>query len=342
MPDKPLVSIIMSVYRVDAKFLEDSVQSILDQTYKYFEFIVIIDGAEKYITELLQAYSDKRIKLFSNNTNIGLTKSLNLALQKCKGKYIARMDADDVSLPSRIEKQVECFEANSFVNVLGCNVEYFGNIKGTSCYKHPKDRETQQINLFFANNGLAHISVMIRKSFFDKHHINYNERYIKAQDYGLWTICTVYSKLYCLEDVLVKYRIHKDQISCKTYDEQKKYENYVKIDQLNKLRILPSSNEVRLHLNFCDNYKLKVSDLRDLKTWISKLIVSNNNVDFFSKNKFSETLMTRFFFCSYGIYKNNKSLIALFNCFLVLTPSFLFKKMYNFVWGKSKRHQEIL
>jgi GT2 family glycosyltransferase len=112
-----IISVIMSTFNEKIDWVEKSIDSILNQTYKNLEFIIVLDNPDNYaLKELLTKYeaSDKRIKLIINNRNLGLVKSLNNALKHCNGKYIARMDADDISLPDRLSVQKKYLEENNY------------------------------------------------------------------------------------------------------------------------------------------------------------------------------------------------------------------------------------
>jgi glycosyltransferase involved in cell wall biosynthesis len=114
----PRISVVMSVYNGE-KYLRQAIESILQQTYTDFEFIIIDDGSTDSSREIIQSYDDKRIRLVINEQNIGLTKSLNKGIRLAKGEFIARMDADDISLPQRFEKQVAYLDSHPEVGVLG-------------------------------------------------------------------------------------------------------------------------------------------------------------------------------------------------------------------------------
>ena len=111
----PAISVIMSVFNAEDT-IEDCVKSILNQTFDSFELLIVNDASTDNTHKLLEKFSkkDKRIKIFTNSENIGLTKSLNFMLSKAKGKYIARQDADDISLPKRFEKQIEFIQSRKF------------------------------------------------------------------------------------------------------------------------------------------------------------------------------------------------------------------------------------
>ena len=116
----PLVSVIMSVYNTDLKLLDKAVRSILDQTYDILEFIIIDDECDEDCRRYINEIRDSRVVIIKNNRNIGLAASLNKGIELAKGKYIARMDADDYSFPERLYEQVSFMNMNSEADVLAC------------------------------------------------------------------------------------------------------------------------------------------------------------------------------------------------------------------------------
>jgi glycosyltransferase involved in cell wall biosynthesis len=128
MPKNPKLSVIMSVHNGE-KYLREAIESILNQTFTDFKFIIINDGSTDNSLAIIRSYDDKRIRILNNGTNIGLTKSLNKALKQAKGKYIARQDADDVSLPDRFEAQLKYFVQYPEVALLGTST-YIINQEG--------------------------------------------------------------------------------------------------------------------------------------------------------------------------------------------------------------------
>ena len=121
-----LISVIMSNYNTPEEYLREAIESILNQTYKNFEFIIIDDCSTDNSLEIIKSYNDERIVLIENEENIGLTKSINKGLAVAKGEYIARMDADDVSLPQRFEKQINYMNDHTELIVCGSSMELIG------------------------------------------------------------------------------------------------------------------------------------------------------------------------------------------------------------------------
>ena len=121
------ISVIMTVYKESKEELKESFESIINQTYKNIEFIIVIDNPkEQWRIDFIKSYNDSRVKLVVNKENLGLPLSLNKALKLVTGNYIARMDADDISMPERIEKQLDFLKKNNY-DLVGCNMRVFFN-----------------------------------------------------------------------------------------------------------------------------------------------------------------------------------------------------------------------
>ena len=204
-----LISVVMSVYKEPVDWLIQSIDSILMQTLSDFEFIIICDNPSYGEgIEILNKYAEKnkRIKLIFNDENIGLTKSLNKGLAVASGKYIARMDADDISMPERFEKQIAFMENHPNIGVCGSNIIFFGEKTGEKNYP----LEMSDIWLFI-ESPFAHPSVMIRKEALGDS--KYDENCIVSQDFNLWV--ELYSKGVNFANVdapLLRYRYSGQQI----------------------------------------------------------------------------------------------------------------------------------
>jgi len=207
----PKVTVLMSVYNGET-YLCEAIDSILNQTLTNFEFLIIDDASTDRTLKILQSYEDPRIQLIRNCENLGLTKSLNKGIKLAKGEYIARMDADDISYPQRLEKQLFFLERNPDIGVLGTwtlNIDETGKSVGSE--KFPVYPETIKISIIFGYS-LAHPSVMMRKNILNLVG-GYDENIRYAQDYDLWIRCLKITKISNYPDILLKYRIHLTKIS---------------------------------------------------------------------------------------------------------------------------------
>lgn len=125
MNKQTYVTVLMSMYKTPLEQLKEAVESILNQSFRDFEFLIIDDGASQESIDLVMSYNDDRINLVRNKQNIGLEKSLNKGLRIAKGKYIVRMDTDDISYPDRIEKQIQFIKQHEEYSIIGSKAAFF-------------------------------------------------------------------------------------------------------------------------------------------------------------------------------------------------------------------------
>jgi glycosyltransferase involved in cell wall biosynthesis len=208
----------MSVYNGE-NFLHEAVKSVLDQTFTDFEFVIVNDGSNLTTRNMLEYWTalDKRIILINNVENIGLTKSINKALACTNGVYVARMDADDISYPDRLEKQVNYMEKNRSTKCLGTNViiiDEEGNRKNNL-----KLNEFDLKKRLFKRNSLVHGSLMFEAEAL-RGVGGYNERFVLAQDYDLLLRLAEKYEVGCHPDLLYQLRSSKDNLSTKKFFRQ--------------------------------------------------------------------------------------------------------------------------
>lgn len=218
-----MISVILSTYN-NQKFLKSSLESILNQTYKNFEFIIINDCSTDETSKILEYYQsqDNRIKVYRNEKNLGLTKSLNIGLKRSIGSFIARMDDDDISINTRFENQIKEFDLNPKLMVVGGSIKKinengeFINNKLVNFSSNFSD--TKFISNFL--NPLSHPTVMIRKEIINLVGL-YNENYRLSQDYDLWkrVIKNNYT-IYSIKKHLLNYRVHNNSVSVKNSTHQ--------------------------------------------------------------------------------------------------------------------------
>ncbi len=216
----PKVTVLMPVCNGE-RYLGKAVDSILSQTFKDFEFLIVNDGSTDRTMEILKGYEDPRIKVISNGKNIGLTKSLNKALRKAKGEYIARMDADDISESNRLERQAEFLEEQPLVGVLGINSWIIGE-KGESLGKTQYATANRGIMArMLGENQMVHSSLMARKELLERLG-GYEEKLALAQDYELILRLSNAAKLANLPEPLHQWRINSPGGITKTKREAQK------------------------------------------------------------------------------------------------------------------------
>ena len=212
------LSVLLPVFN-GQRFLREAIESILHQSYETFELIVVDDGSKDDSAAIVLSYGDRRIRLLSNENNIGLIASLNRGIDESYGEYIARMDADDRSGPERFAKQIEFLDRNPSVAMVGTwgrcidsNGQVFDDIQ------LPVEPLRIEDSLL-SGNCFIHTSVMFRRSLV-REAGNYSEEAVFAEDYDLWLRLSEKYPLANIGEFLVEYRIHEDQLSLKMLKKQ--------------------------------------------------------------------------------------------------------------------------
>jgi glycosyltransferase involved in cell wall biosynthesis len=205
----PKVTVLMSVYNGE-KYLKEAIDSIINQTFSDFEFLIIDDGSTDSSVDIIKSYNDHPINLIKNGKNIGISKSLNKGLHFARGKYIAIKDADDITIPYQFEIQVDFMEKNLDVGVCSAWLKTFG--ENRRVWKNPLKHEEIITKMFFSS-PIWHPCVMIRKEVLDKSNVGYDESFHVSQDYKLWVDLSNYAKFANIPKILLLYRRHRFQIS---------------------------------------------------------------------------------------------------------------------------------
>lgn len=275
------MSVIMANYKTKIEYLQEAINSILSQTYKNFELLIIDDCSQDNSVDYIKSINDDRIKLFINEKNSGPAVTRNRGLEEARGKYIAIMDSDDIALPTRFERQVEFMENNPDVFVCGTWFEKFG-IENTIREPVITNHEMYRCQLLFSDTPitLCSPSAMIRKSMLDDNGIKYDETLLKTEDYGLWVDCSKHGKFYILKEVLLKYRTHTTQTSIKDKDEQSNYANFISRRQLQELGIEYCLQEDRWRFDVVSDK----NDYLDFYRWISQIEKKNIECNYLDVN----------------------------------------------------------
>jgi glycosyltransferase involved in cell wall biosynthesis len=221
---QPLVSVILTAYNAE-KYIGYAIDSILGQTLSNFELFIVDDGSKDSTKAIIKTFSDERVVSIFNKTNRGQSYSRNLAVANARGKYIAIMDADDIAYPTRLQKQVVFMEENPDVGLCATwahLIDEVGSVTGIK--KGPvSDVEIKLRLLFYC--PVIHPSVLWRKSVFDHLGLQYDEYYVYAQDFDLWTRAMAKGVIFhILQEPLLYFRFkHAGSISGKKTDLQNRY-----------------------------------------------------------------------------------------------------------------------
>lgn len=264
-----VVSILMSVYNGEA-YLQEAIDSMLNQTFQNFEFIIVDDASTDSSYDILNGYKDERIKLIHNRENIGLTKCLNKALRYAKGKYIARMDADDICMPTRLEKQICYMERHEKVALVSCSYMEFGESNRKNFIQL---NELQIKGQLLYGSVLPHPGFMFKRELYSKYGIRYNEKMKYAQDYDFQVRVARRFEVACMSDILIKYRVSDKQISRQKWQEQQEYANRVRQYQFYYYGIKYNQREIELIRKIYMDEQWTLTLAQAIKAYILLLVI---------------------------------------------------------------------
>ena len=291
----------MSVYNGE-QYLKEAIESILNQSFKNFEFIIINDGSTDETKHFIKSYNDIRIVYLENEKNIGLTKSLNLGIKKAKGEYIARMDADDISFCTRLQKQMNLLEIKPELDICGTFYTILPN--GIKRFL-PVTNSDIKLSIFNGINPIAHPTVMFRKSSLYKFNLFYNENIQYGQDYELWTRALPNFTFENIPEQLLLYRQHEKQI---THEKQFLQKKNVEIGCLNVVNYLIDDTEkiqISYHLKLIYNASVDNHELKMIHKWVKLLIIKNNEKQLFDECDFSKYLNRKYLYLCKKFYNKN-------------------------------------
>jgi glycosyltransferase involved in cell wall biosynthesis len=222
----------MPVYNAE-KYVREALESILKQTYDNIEILIIDDGSIDNSVSIITSYVDPRILLVRNNTNMKLVPTLNKGISLANGIYIARMDADDIAAPTRIEKQVHFMQAHPDVAVCGTGAKMIGSRMVFVPLTKPESIKYK----LYVRNCIVHPTVMIRISVLRDNNLSYDEMYIHTEDYDLWTRLSENHKIANIRSPLLFYRLNEEGISRRYVHEQGRLTAKIATDALRRIGI---------------------------------------------------------------------------------------------------------
>lgn len=268
------ISVVMPVYNTPISFLKEAVDSILNQTVQDFEFIIVDDGSANEIKEYLEGLTDPRIRIIRNETNIGITKSLNIGFKTAHGQYIARMDADDISFPKRFEKQLAFMESNPDVIVCGAKAANLGTGSSLTNVKM-ESMDSYRVRMLFANPGPTHSTAFFRRQKLNQYRIEYDESLVYAQDYSLWMTISKRGRICILPEVLLYYRVHPDQISKAHREKQIQCDKATQRKLLTELLGNITEEELNLHYTWSTGYFRNSIISHQADLWFDRIAKAN-------------------------------------------------------------------
>jgi glycosyltransferase involved in cell wall biosynthesis len=287
----------MPVYNAE-RYLREAIDSILSQSFADFEFLIVNDGSTDAGVEIIESYADPRIRLVHNDGNLGVVASLNRGLELSRGEFVARMDADDISRPARLARQVRFMEENPNVGVCGSWVRFF---PGKYVWKLPATSEAIRCRQF-SMAGVAHPSVMMRRELFARHALFYDPAFLHLEDYELWDRALKYMDFANIQEVLLDYRISPGQVSSRHRDDQLAAVAPLRLQKVRELGIEPTVSQRQLHEQVMNCQLPKQREALDqAEQWLLELQATNRKAGVYHERYFAQWLLQNWFSTCLGI-----------------------------------------
>lgn len=213
MRNDPLISVLLPVYNAQ-DFVRDAIISIINQTYKKYELIIIDDHSSDQTSTILKSISDKRFKIIENTKQLGVSHSLNRGLKASKGEFIARMDADDIAYPTRFKTQIDALRQHPTIGIIGSAVDLINKKSQIVGSRYPPDSWEKIKKRLNYSNPMIHPTVVFKRILWLKYG-GYDAKMDGAEDYDLWLRFARFTKMLNLPYKLLKYRISKESVSYK-------------------------------------------------------------------------------------------------------------------------------
>jgi len=300
----PAITVLMPVHNAE-EHIREAIESILMQTFTDFEFLIVDDGSTDSTPDIVRTYNDPRIKLVKNTRNRGTVHVLNQGIELARGKYIARMDADDISLPNRLEKQFAFMERNPSIGISGTAMRLIKKGKLKNTRKQPCTNEELKIQLLFGT-CFFHPTVILRTDLAKTH--PYPDNLVYTQDYNCWTNLADKTQFANLAETLLYFRTHTGQISSKKADLQT--ENARKIRSSYLQRFFGSQTEKAFAIHNQISETVPNGDLTEIEKWLEHLIDLNQEFRKFDRELFNHEIGRKWWLiCRKQPWRGKKALL---------------------------------
>ena len=258
---RPKVTILLPVYNGE-RYLAETLASLFQQTYTDFELLIIDDGSTDSSADIIKSFDDPRIRVLKNPERLKLSGALNRGMREAKGKYIARMDADDIALPLRLQRQIEYMEEHPTIGMCGTAIEIFGAGKPRKDVYLATADAIRAYALF--DCPFCHPSVMMRRGMFLQYDLWYDGAYYPTEDYELWARAVDKFPTANIDEVLLRYRVHGESMTGSDWDRMDKQAARIIKERLERLGISCTDEEVLFHRSIGRGRSCVVSAYSDL------------------------------------------------------------------------------
>jgi glycosyltransferase involved in cell wall biosynthesis len=264
----PRIAVVLPVHNGE-KYIREAIQSVLDQTFTDFELLVIDDGSTDNTLQIISGFVDLRLRVIPFASHRGLALALNTGMIESRSEFIARMDADDICMPRRFERQVLFLKNHPDISICGTWMREFGTVRAHSC--PPTDAEHVRASLFFGW-AMNHPTLMLRRSFLERFSLLYKDQF--CEDLEFLITASQFTRLANIPECLIKYRRHNYQFSAVYRQQQRDALEKLLVRQLRVLVPEATDDEEQFHVDFV-NASVPSSQLRQAGNWLHRLDSAN-------------------------------------------------------------------
>ncbi|MDF2431619.1 MAG: hypothetical protein JWP44_1250 [Mucilaginibacter sp.] len=281
-----MVTVLMPVYNAEP-YLKEAIQSIIDQTFTDYKFVIINDGSSDNSEDVIKGFKDERISYIKHETNTGLINTLNEGLDLAQSKYIIRMDADDISIPERFEKQVSFMESNPEIDICGA---WLSVINTNQIITHPVTNEECKVQLL-QNTVLGHPAAILRRELIVKNNLKFDKNALYAEDYKFWADASINGlKLANIPEILLHYRAHKAQVSTSNWESQLQSAENIKLWYAKYFFSDLLENKLKLYSDFINRSINSFTDFIEVRKLVKQLKGENHLRNYFDPQIFENFL----------------------------------------------------
>lgn len=315
----PRISVIMPVHNGE-EFISESIESILNQTFEDFELVVVNDNSTDSSVDIARSVGDSRIKVI-DNPNSGLVSALNFAIGSTKSEFLARQDADDISEVDRLQRQIDVFDSDLSIGLVGTNAKTFGSANTFLTY--PKLTKEIKARLLF-ENPFAHSSVMFRRSAIPNSQQPYEESFPVAEDFRLWSQISRGWEMHNIQQPLLRYRVHSGQVSIQKAQTRILSVGQILESNLKAAGMVFTTSELELHTEIATNpfaLGLNFGKHAAVIKWFSKLQHSSQVRESIGRQSLDKE-----------IQHQQRRLLK----YTILSPAWHVKRLMSNLWGRFK------
>lgn len=289
----PLITVLIPVWNGEA-FLREALDSVFSQMGADFEVLVVDDGSSDRTPEILEATGDSRLRVIRNESRMRLAGALNRGMHEARGRYIARMDADDLAMPERFAKQIAFLDAHDTVGVCGTFARTFG--EGPRKVLQYPERPDQVRAFALFNTPFAHPSVMFRRDVVARHNLHYRGEFYPTEDMDFWVRFLQHADGANLPEVLLRYRVHGKSMTGADWGDMDRQAAVILADQLRGLGIEMDEAAARFHREIgMARIPVNPSRLEHCEQWLLHLYLRLRTAPGFTEEALRETVRDLWF-----------------------------------------------